>query len=305
MFVYFYNLTGFFQLHGANIRIQDGDKLSPLDCAINEGHFHIVRIFQDYIFEIKVNPTDRPTLKKRTPNVLQVPNRLTESGLFTPNRINYNFDVTSPYYINITHRRKCWSTPVMQTSVEKAPSWLKEATPKKQTREPINSASSDDDIEPIEVVKTVPRNLFELTKENLRHFTVITDADDEASSRMSLVERWRGKVNHDKRQTICPADLDELPSILDSFDVVNSAQDSAFNEKLSSTRNSELPLSAGHDEQNETNDVLYETANDESRIIKSPKQNKDYLYQVTEEYIHSDVKTGINIYERKVYSEKT
>lgn len=260
-----------------------------------------MKIFQDYVFEIKVNSKDRPKLTKRTDN-LQVPNRLTEVGLFTPNRINYNFDVTSPYYINITHRRKCWNTPVAQTSAEK-PSWLNGATPKKQMREQIVSVSSDDDDEPIEVVKTIPQNLFELTEENLRHFTVITDADDEASTRMSLVERWRGKVNHDKRHTICPVDLDELPSILNSFDVLNSAADSAFIEKLSSTRNSELLQSAGQNEQNET--YNYETAQDESKIIKSPRQNQEFLYQVTEEYVHSDAKTGINIYERKVYSEKT
>lgn len=298
--LYFLIYRFFFQLHGANIRIQDGDKLSPLDCAINENHFHIVRIFQDYIFEIKVNPTDHPRVAKRTHNRLKVPNGLTEAGFFTPNRINYNFDVTSPYYINITHRRKCWNMPVAQTSSEK-PSWLKETPPKNQ----IHSNSSDNDDEPIEVVKSVPQNLFELTEENLRHFTVITDADDEASTRMSLVERWRGKVNNEKRQSICPADLDDLSSILDSLDVLNSAHDSAFNDKLSSTRNSELPHSTGQNQPNETYDVIYETANDESKIMKSPKQNQDFIYQVTEEYVHSDAKTGINIYERKVYSEKT
>lgn len=210
--------------------------------------------------------------------------------------------MTSPYYINITHRRKRWNSPVAPTSAEK-PSWLNGATPKKQIREPIHSVSSDDDDEPIEVVNTMPQNLFELTEENLRHFTVITDADDEASTRMSLVERWRGKVNNDKRQSICPANLDELPSILNSFDVLNGTYDLAFNEKLSSTRNSDLLQSNGPNDQNETHD--YETAHDDSEIVKSPRKNQEFVYQVAEEYVHSDAKTGINIYERRVYSDKT
>lgn len=46
---------------------------------------------------------DSPVCVTPTPNNQAL--RDLEENKFTPNRINYNFDATSPYFVNITHRK--------------------------------------------------------------------------------------------------------------------------------------------------------------------------------------------------------
>jgi len=98
-------------------------------------------------------------LEKKMANYKTVHNKkqLNNFSTLTPNRINYNFDVTSPYYINITHRKRSKGT--------------------------VN----------VEASNTIDKkeNLFELTEDNLQEYsTTIKDY----KTRFSYINLWRKKV---------------------------------------------------------------------------------------------------------------
>lgn len=99
--------------------------------AIEECHFEVVKLFRQHIFrkkceqkgqkeqdsgakrslrETSLLKAQEESLQQRTPpskkslrQEHETANSETLGG--TPNRLYYNYDVTSPYYINITHRR--------------------------------------------------------------------------------------------------------------------------------------------------------------------------------------------------------
>ena len=86
-----------------------------------------------------------------------------EDSKFTPNRINYNFDVTSPYYINITHRKFTKSS---------------------------KSSGIDEENEVPPLKKNL--NLFDLTERNLHEFsktlrTVIVQDEISITKRRSYI----------------------------------------------------------------------------------------------------------------------
>lgn len=91
---------------------------------------------------------------------------------FTPNRINYNFDATSPYYVNITHRRH------------------------KTSRENRRAVETDENCD--------RKNLFELTERNLKQFsremTQVVVVDRLAiHKRRSYIKDWREKIQQIRR----------------------------------------------------------------------------------------------------------
>lgn len=182
---------------------------------------------------------------------------------YTPNRINYNFDVTSPYYINITHRKKC-RTP--EPVVTKSPSVAR--TPEELVS---NSDSSYSDTE------VVQKNLFTLNEQNLQEF----NGRKSSGGRKTLVDNWRENVAQ-HRQSFSHHTMNDVRRILDSF---CEDGEQSFCNQISSTRNSDNMF---------TFDTTFQTA-----ISEQP----NVLYHMAEVYEHTDAENGVEFVERKVCAQ--
>uniref|UniRef100_A0A182REC8 ANK_REP_REGION domain-containing protein n=1 Tax=Anopheles funestus TaxID=62324 RepID=A0A182REC8_ANOFN len=104
---------------GGNVELQDEEGRTPIQHAIDEGHYEALEAIQNHVFEKKMERKRQQLLleqqRQLNENNLLLPATLLnpatslkvlEERAFTPNKIHYNFDATSPYYVNITHRRK-------------------------------------------------------------------------------------------------------------------------------------------------------------------------------------------------------
>ena len=103
--------------------------------------------------------SDSPARTHTSSNVQAL--RDLEENKFTPNRINYNFDVTSPYFVNITHRK-------------------------------FSRSKSANSIVNADETPTENLNLFDLTEKNLHEFsktsqTVIVQDELAISKRRSYI----------------------------------------------------------------------------------------------------------------------
>ncbi|XP_065363161.1 uncharacterized protein LOC135956555 [Calliphora vicina] len=162
------------------------------------------------------NKINDPKLAKHK-NLLKVTNSLDESfgqgsdkNKFTPNRINYNYDVTSPYYINITHRRN--------KPQPKFPDYPPEDTKEKQQLE--NSGSMEEvlsiSMQDINLSSPEPPdavNIFSLTQENLKELTQRTATCER--SRLSLIETWREKVQKSRARQSILKQFDDIVEMID------------------------------------------------------------------------------------------
>ena len=94
----------------------DADRKTPVAYAIEECHFEVVQVMRDHIYGHKMQKKKKeqqllPTNDNRngqtvSKNLLQVVKDVqNEVANVTPKKLYYNNDVTSPYYVNITHRR--------------------------------------------------------------------------------------------------------------------------------------------------------------------------------------------------------
>lgn len=109
--------------------------------AIEECNFEVVQLMRDYIFLKKYEKQHKVVHNDSTPNnaehidegdpyknLLSFPDVSNEK--YTPNRTHYNYDVTSPYYINITHRRNkpqpLWPSKDLGDDKKDEPKALKE-----------------------------------------------------------------------------------------------------------------------------------------------------------------------------------
>lgn len=149
------------------------------------------------------NDTIESKLSKNK-NILKVNNASndsvdSDSNKFTPNRIHYNYDVTSPYYINITHRRHKPQPKFPPIQTENG------------ENEQLDGQPSKDDILSISQQNTMLSsggadegavNIFSLTRDNLKELAERT-APREKSPK-SLIENWREKVRESRaRKSIC------------------------------------------------------------------------------------------------------
>ncbi|KAM7349400.1 uncharacterized protein ACRADG_008381 isoform 2-T2 [Cochliomyia hominivorax] len=153
-------------------------------------------------------------------NLLKVTNSLDESfgngsenNKFTPNRIHYNYDVTSPYYINITHRR--------HKPQPKFPEYPPEVIKEKEDHNEEDKGSNDDILsismqklnmsspEPIQEAV----NIFSLTQENLKELTERTASCER--SRISLIETWREKVQKSRARQSILKQFDDIAEMID------------------------------------------------------------------------------------------
>lgn len=272
----------FLQKHGASIEVVDADNYTAIQHAINGNQFEIVEMFKNIAFERKQNQNRKANHTPRkmpTMNYLAVPTR-SEFNLqtqqspkcasplhgnqLTPHRKAYNFDSTSPYYINITHRGNK----------------MKHLHEMKSQRNGLAV------------------NLFKLTRARLEEFTRMQSEEEENMDNLSyqLIEKWRRKVDSISKNINDHRDSGLLSNNIEDW---SADLGERFPQLLSpiecaATNESHPPP---HD-----NSLLGDNPmNDESNFIHSPNRNDEFMYQMTEKYVHQDSSAGISVFEKKVF----
>jgi hypothetical protein len=271
--------------------------------AIHENHYEVIDVIKKFIFEQKIEKKkqelmtvehcfDSPGKPLKNPikhNVVHALQKL-EDKKFTPNRINYNFDVTSPYYINITHRR------------------FKSSKSSRSN----DTCTMNSDLAP-EKPEKYKKNLFELTEKNLYQFSkeisqTIIENPSTMEKRRSYIAHWRNKIQQ-IRDNENKIDINYL-NYLNSCNNVTQIEDYPEEEVESIESN----LGDDHDDEESFVTAECEIQQEKFKImqenlekfhIKSELSNKDsFMVQLTEEYIHSDQENGIVFLEKKILNEK-
>uniref|UniRef100_A0A336LT07 CSON003899 protein n=1 Tax=Culicoides sonorensis TaxID=179676 RepID=A0A336LT07_CULSO len=183
--------------HGADKTCLDADMNPPIYYAISNGCMPMIELVRNYILyekrkSEKQNAKDllqsahlnNLSSNASSPNVFE--KNLSVGGAnkayleadrsITPSRINYNFDKSSPYYVNITHRRRNNSSTVRQSLF------------------PVES-------------KKMELNVFELTEDNLAEFT----KNVRESGCFDKLRQWNEKIrDHMNRHSIITTVVDEI-----------------------------------------------------------------------------------------------
>lgn len=254
-------------MNGGDISIKDNDGNTALNITINEGHFEVFDMLKKIIFESKEKK--RNELAQEENKFQQKP---TEARL-TLNRVIYNMDSASPFYVNITRRKQ---NPAVQQQNEKAPSIVEEKA-----------------------------NIFQLNESNLEQFQKV----NHRLSRRSLVNTWKeqlAKTDIDFDEILeefnnIPASSTKLPCEFD-VDLANEIANKFKNLGSSSTK---LPVEIAADLANDS----FHTAksNSSTTFIKSPNRIandeadlREHQVQLVEDYRHIDRENGLVFYERKI-----
>lgn len=257
-------------MNGGDIAIKDNDGNTALNITINEGHFEVFEMLKKIIFEAKEKKRNEIVQGEIEP---AIPERL------TLNRITYDMDCASPYYVNITRRK------------QKPP-----------------SVEQQNQNEPAIVVEQA--NIFQLNESNLEQFQKV----NQRLSKRSLVHTWKEKLvntefNLDElvnefnnlpfsstKLTIEPEDLGhDLSSDFDNSNI-----------KLSSTKKSQqLAVDLVHDSFHTAK--ADDNCPTDKSFIKSPNRlandREDFpenQVQLVEDYRHIDKENGLVFYERKI-----
>lgn len=264
--------------NGADIDLKCNEGRTATEYAIIEQNFDVIQIIQRFVFEQKIEKkkkeiillqksqeTPSTPLKSTLTNVLL---QNIEKKKFTPNRINYNFDVTSPYYINVTHRRHK-SRPEIEDNEENEK--------KAEAQE-----------------ESVCRNLFELTRKNLKEFSkqvnkAILINRIAIHKRRSYILEWREKIQqyldeenyNNNYLNIC--DNNSYKSIDDLTIENKSSSDSSF-----ITAKSDLMR---------CDNAIINTAFIQQKKEEEEATNVECIENILE---HSDNESGIKLFERNI-----
>ncbi|XP_067634516.1 uncharacterized protein [Eurosta solidaginis] len=373
------NIVNLLLEHGARHDLMDNEGKTPMHYAIEECYFEVLETIRNHIFQHKydrirlkcydkdniqntANNTDvfslLPKIKSpedvdemhKTPinkvlcNVTAKDNGNleTSNNKATPNRVHYNYDVTSPYYINITHRRhrpqpifpavgSPFNTPNKYSANEKM----------------ISTADS----ESLSITQK-PVNIFALTEKNLRDLSLATSNLDRSC--ISMIEAWRDKVQRSRARKSILKQYSNVEDLLedvmknDHLNFTNTvlqendkatSEDSQLKEysaesvaKLLSKPNLSLGTliqqaaqahvlpskeleSSYHTVPEKTKDNLNE--NDSENVSKECPQEpltkelkskingrSKFFLQMTEAYVHTDDENGLVFYETKLLSNQ-
>lgn len=251
---------------GGDLDRKCNEGLTPISHAIRENHYGVIDIIKNVVFERKMEKKRRE-LKENSRGLKNHLLQNLEEKQFTPNRINYNFDVTSPYFINITHRQHSTS----------ASSKARKKLNVEQSPESDDSAAVDNE-EQIEV----QRNLFDLTERNLKEFSkhmtnAIVVNRLAIHKRKSYIKKWQDSIRH-MRKSDLKLDMDYINYLNKCNDVKISADLKTF------------------DDDCETEESFFTASN--HQIIK------DNPEVIEESYVHSDLDGGVLLYEKKIVCKK-
>ncbi|XP_055914802.1 ankyrin repeat and LEM domain-containing protein 1 [Eupeodes corollae] len=299
---------------GGKLDVLDVDRKTPILYAIHECHFDVVKVMQDFIFEQKYQKKTQELSKPDTPRPLKN-NHLSisqmENKKFTPNRINYNYDVTSPYYINITHRRK--KDPCSCCT-------------------PTNDNNDDEDtLDYNKTSKDSPQNIFALTKENIQELSKDLSTEPNTSP-VSLIQAWREKVQRAKSKLSIIEKFNDIDSLLsgimdnEELDFTNTLlnlnqeeevdEEQTLQQKPKSFNNTsfgrivktieDVPTEiedSFHTVPDSLNPQAQSTQLNDTNFIRSPR-NSEYIVQMTEAYVHTDDENGLVFYETKLLNNQ-
>lgn len=284
--------------YGGNLNLKCNEGQTAIQYAIHENHYGVIEVIQKFIFEQKIEKKKKELiLKSKDPTTqgsIYSPRRLLDESpntpiknnhlknaiqsidekKFTPNRINYNFDVTSPYYINITHRRH------------------------KTSRD--NSAISENNDGQLEDTMCGQKNLFELTENNLKQFSqqmskVIVIDRIAIHKRRSYINNWREKIQQ-VRRTNFKLDLSYV-NYLNTCNNVTLMNDSSSKHKSDGSLKEDSKSSSDSFVTAESEGHLMENA------IETAQESAKFIEHVEEDYIHSDTESGVIFYVKKIISK--
>lgn len=296
--------------HGGDLSLKDAENCTPIMYAIHENHYEVIEVIQKFVFEQKIDkkktelilkskiqdvqsPLNRrvdesqfntPTNNRIDSFSTPVKNRLTnalqtlDDKKFTPNRINYNFDATSPYFINITHRRF------------------------KSSRD--NSQFTESELDKTDENNFDKKNLFDLTKRNLKEFSkqmgqVIVIDRLAIHKRRSYISSWRETIQQIQKE-------DQRPDI-DYINYLNRCNDVTLIEEQK--ENPAVQVVSSDDSEKEeiksSSDSFITARSDLQRFENAIRDLPEpkILEHLQEDYIHSDVESGVVFYEKKIISK--
>lgn len=242
--------------HGARPDLLDDEHKMPVHYAIEEFHFEVLQLLSDHILQEK---------QKQKKQLLKTPK----------SDIKYNHDVTSPYYINITHRRH-----------------------KPQPSFPTEDAQEE---------KAV--NLFTLTRDHLAELQ-----EDVPCGRRTLIENWRDKVERSRARKSLLLQEEHVEALVeqamsqDDFNyeqhVQKTLRESLGQEQIEQVQSQPETGRAAFGELVEqvaqacVQDQSFHTA--ENEPLEPPPRKDEYYLQMTEAYVHTDDENGLVFYETKL-----
>lgn len=319
---------------GADMDVEDGEGKIAVEYAIEEGHFEVVKVMQNFVFEKKFETKRKELIQKEQQNGnssgglvkcfggylrLDTPTKksvLMDESKLTPNRVHYNFDATSPYYINITHRRK--------TSPKRTKDDYNRAVLHLQDTLDGTKLSDDDDI------VVARKNLFELTEKNLANFSQNMSSSTR-KSRTSFIECWRDKIAVLRDRNKLSTNIEDIEKILSGFSdstieddidrqtyTIHDCNDqieppgqlvyselALDQEQTNITFQTAVEQPAHQEDSLRTNEfalALCPSPPPEESVqseVKPLFEAQNRLVQITKEYVHTDDEAGLVFYEKK------
>ncbi|XP_060645103.1 uncharacterized protein LOC132783760 [Drosophila nasuta] len=250
--------------HGARLDLLDDENKLAMHYAIEECHFEVLQQLSEHILQ------EKKMQQIKTPK----------------SNLKYNHDVTSPYYINITHRRN-----------KPQPSY-----PDREERDQEERV-----------------NLFTLTRDHLEELSNKQEDQQATGGKRTLIESWRDKVERSRaRKSLLQVEhvetlVDQALS-QDDFDYEQQLHQ-ALREEQEQEQQLETVAEPASEagraafgqlvEQVAQAAVLeqsYHTAQGEE-VPPLVKKDEEYYLQMTEAYVHTDDENGFVFYETKLLQQ--
>lgn len=281
---------------GGDLDVRDDENNRPVEYAIQGGFFDVIQIMQRVVFERKFEKKRQQILRKEfttpergyvkclggylwvgggTPTKNNLTVQALDENKLTPNKVHYNFDATSPYYINITHRKRTPKSVII------------------------------DDVPPVveEEVTTARKNLFELTERNLTQFSQSMSG---GRRRSSFIECWRDKIATLRDRNKLSTNLDDIERILSGFSENSIQEEDSPVMELHTTL--EASFQTAHEQVEQHVEDSLRTNEFALALLPSPVPSPkaepaaNRIVQITEEYIHTDDEAGIVFLEKKFHA---
>ncbi|XP_017121001.1 ankyrin repeat and LEM domain-containing protein 1 [Drosophila elegans] len=273
---------------GARADLADEENKLPVHYAIEECHFEVLQLLRDHICRTR----QRQKMQKQKQRV----------DTLTPNQQRYNHDVTSPYYINITHRR--------HRPQPKFP----------ETVEPTETVGDPPPILPDE--ESV--NLFALTE---AHLTQLIQSQREQQpedpyqpKRRTLIENWREKVARSRaRQSLFHQYDEHVEALVDeAMGQEDFRYEQHLQQQLRGESDAKVQLAEGAPcSGRQVFELLVEQVAQAVVVEPEPEpepehsfftaqgeeepstRQDEYFLQIKEAYVHTDDENGLVFYEAK------